>query len=125
MAPVWTLGNGLCAGMLVASGTAFDGPVWEYSAAPGAVHSVELRISQGFSPLGEWAPTILACDVTAIIDWQNLDTGRSGTESRYVPASNTSTRPMIVPVGTGPGRVRLTVRTDHPSIPASTEVVVP
>lgn len=125
MAPVWTLGNGICAGMLVASGNAFDGPLWEYSAAPGAVHSVELRISQGFSPLGEWAPTVLACDVTAIVEWQNLDTGQSGTVSRYVPASNTSTRPMNVHVGTGPGRVRLTLRTDHPSIPVSTEVVVP
>lgn len=125
MAPVWTLGNGICAGMLTASGNAFDGPLWEYSAARGAVHSVELRISQGFSPLGEWASTTLACDVTAIIDWQNLDTGASGTVSRYVPASNTSTVPMYVYVGTGPGRVRLTMRTDHPSIPVSTDVVVP
>ncbi|WP_433607450.1 hypothetical protein [Prescottella agglutinans] len=125
MAPVWTLGNGICAGMLTASGNAFDGPLWEYSAARGAVHSVELRISQGFSPLGEWASTTLACDVTAIINWQNLDTGESGTVSRYVPASNTSTIPMYVYVGTGPGRVRLTMRTDHPSIPVSTDVVVP
>ncbi|MFZ2176997.1 MAG: hypothetical protein WAW17_23770 [Rhodococcus sp. (in: high G+C Gram-positive bacteria)] len=52
LAPVWTLGNGICAGMLTASGTAFDGPLWEYSEARGAVHSVELRIAQGFSPLG-------------------------------------------------------------------------
>ncbi|WP_242676719.1 hypothetical protein [Rhodococcus sp. ABRD24] len=125
MAPVWTLGNGVCAGMLSVSGNAFDGPLWEYSSAPGAVHSVELRISQGFSPLGEWASTTLACDVTAIIDWQNLDTGRSGTISRYVPAANTSTHPMLVNVETGPGRVRLTMRTDHPSIPVTTDVIVP
>lgn len=125
MAPVWTLGNGICAGMLSASGTAFDGPLWEYSAARGAVHSVELRISQGFSPLGEWASTTLACDVTTIIDWQNLDTGQSGTVSRYVPASNTSTFPAFEYVNTGAGRVRLTMRTDHPSIPVSTDIVVP
>ncbi|WP_237171722.1 hypothetical protein [Prescottella equi] len=125
MAPVWTLGNGLCAGMLTASGNAFDGPLWEYSSAPGAVHSVELRIAQGFSPLGEWASTTLACDVTAIVDWQNFDTGRSGTVSRYVPASNNSTSPAFVHVDTGPGRVRLTMRTDHPSIPVSTDIVVP
>lgn len=123
--PVLTLGNGICVGMLNAAGTAFDGPLWEYSSARGAVHSVQLRISQGFSPLGEWAPTVLACDVTAIVDWQNLDTGRSGSVSRYIPAANTSTNPMIMHVDTGPGRVRLTVRTDHPSIPVSTEVVVP
>ncbi|MEE2033464.1 hypothetical protein [Rhodococcus chondri] len=125
MAPVLTLGNGICVGVLVADGTAFDGPLWEYSASPGAVHSVELLISQGFSPLGEWAPTILACDVTAIIDWHNFDTGRSGSVSRYIPASNNSTHPMNVHLGTGPGRVRLTMRTDRPSIPVSTGVTVP
>lgn len=125
MAPVWTLGNGICAGMLTASGTAFDGPLGKYSEVPGAVHSVELRIAQGFSPLGEWAPTVLACDVTAVVDWRNLDTGQSGTVSRYVPAANTSSRPMDVQVGTGPGRVQLTMRTDRPSVPVSTEVVVP
>ncbi|MFC4605635.1 hypothetical protein [Rhodococcus kronopolitis] len=125
MAPVWTLGNGICAGMLTAAGNAFDGPLGQYSEVPGAVHSVELRITQGFSPLGEWAPTILACDVNAIVDWRNLDTGQSGTVTRYVPASNTSSWPMIVQVGTGPGRVQLTMRTDRPSLPVSTEVVVP
>ena len=124
MAPVWTLGN-ISAGTLTASGNAFDGPLGQYSSAPGAVHSVELRVTQGFSPLGEWAPTILACDVNAIVDWRNLDTGQSGTVTRYVPASNTSTSPMIVQVGTGPGRVQLTMRTDRPSLPVSTEVVVP
>ena len=90
---VLTLGNGICAGLMSVSGTAFDGPLWDYSEGRGAVHSVELRISQGFSPLGNWGSTTLACDVTAIIDWQNLDTGQSGTVSRPVPASNTSTRP--------------------------------
>ncbi|EME16536.1 hypothetical protein G419_21140 [Rhodococcus triatomae BKS 15-14] len=124
-APVLTLGNGICVGMLAVSGTAFDGPLWEYSNTPGAVHSVELRISQGFSPLGEWGSTTLACDATAVVDWQNADTGRSGTVSRHIPASNTSTRPVLVPVETGPGRVRLTVRTDRPSLPVSTDVVVP
>lgn len=125
LAPVWTLGDGICAGMLTASGNAFDGPLWEYSAAPGAVHAIELRIAQGFSPLGEWGSTTLACDVTAIVDWQNLDTGHSGSLSRRLPANNTSTHPMVVQVGTGPGRVRLTLRTDHPNLPASTDVVVP
>lgn len=123
---VLTLGNGICAGLMSVSGTAFDGPLWDYSEGRGAVHSVELRISQGFSPLGDWGSTTLACDVTAIIDWQNLDTGHSGTASRPVPASTTSTQPpTLMYVGTGPGRVRLTMRTDHPSIPVSTDVVVP
>lgn len=125
LAPVWTLGNGICAGMLTASGTAFDGPLWEYSSARGAMHSVELRIAQGFSPLGEWAPTLLTCDVTATVEWHNLDTGLSGTASRHIPTGNTSTAPLIMHVNTGPGRVQLTIRTDHPNIPASTEVVVP
>ncbi|TCN50197.1 hypothetical protein EV641_113178 [Rhodococcus sp. SMB37] len=125
MAPVLTLGNGICAGMMVASGTAFDGPLYHYSTFPGATHAIDLRISQGFSPLGEWAPTILACDVTAIVDWRNLDTGRSGSVSQFIPASHTSTRPMNVLVNTGPGRVQLTLRTDHPSIPVSTEAFVP
>lgn len=125
MAPVWTLGDGICAGMLTASGTAFDGPLGQYSEVPGAVHSVELRITQGFSPLGEWGSTTLACNVTAVIDWRNLDTGQSGTASRYIPASKTSSFPTVMQVGTGPGRVRLTMRTDGPSIPVSTDVVVP
>jgi hypothetical protein len=125
MAPVLTLGDGICVGMLVASGTAFDGPLWEYSSAPGAQHAVELRISQGFSPVGEWGSTALACDATAVVDWQNFDTGRSGSVTRHIPAHKTSVSPEIVPVETGPGRVRLTVRTDRPSIPASADVVVP
>ncbi|WP_287218753.1 hypothetical protein [Rhodococcus sp. (in: high G+C Gram-positive bacteria)] len=124
-APVLTLGDGICAGIFSASGTAYDGPLWEYSPAPGATHAIDLRISQGFSPLGEWAPTILACDVTVVVDWHNLDTGHTGTVSRFVPAHHTSTRPMNVQVYTGPGRVALTLRTDRPSIPVSTEVVVP
>ncbi len=125
VSPVPTLGNGICAGILNASGNAFDGPLWEYSTAPGAMHSIELRLTQGFSPLGPWAPTLLACDLTAIIEWHNLDTGQRGSMSRFVPASHTSSRPMTVVVGTGPGRVQLTVRTDHPSIPVTTEVFVP
>ena len=124
-APVLTLGNGICAGILSASGTAYDGPLYEYSNAPGSTHSVELRITQGFSPLGEWAPTFLACDVTAIIDWRNFDTGQSGSVSHFVPARHSSTTPMVVQVHTGPGRVQLTLRTDRPNIPVSTEVIVP
>lgn len=125
MPPVLTLGNGICAGIMVPSGTAFDGPLAQYSSAPGASHAIELRISQGFSPLGEWAPTLLACDVTAIVDWHNLDTGRSGSVSQFIPAHHTSTHPMIVHAFTGPGQVQLTLRTDRPSIPVSTQVTVP
>lgn len=125
MAPVLSLGNGICAGISNVSGTAFDGPLWEYSSAPGARHSVELRIAQGYSPLGDWAPTLLACDMNVVVDWHNLDTGQRGSESRFVPATHTSTRPITMVVGTGQGRVQLTVRTDHPNIPATTEVFVP
>ncbi|RVW09339.1 hypothetical protein EGT67_11095 [Prescottella agglutinans] len=125
MAPVWTLGDGICPAMLTAAGTAFDGPMYRYGSSPGPSHSIELRITQGFSPLGEWGSTVLACDATAIIDWQNLDTGQSGTVSQHVPVTSTSTFPKFVYVGTGPGRVRLTMRTDHPSIPVTTDVVVP
>lgn len=46
MAPVLTLGNGICAGVMIASGTAFDGPLYHYSTFPGATHAVDLRISQ-------------------------------------------------------------------------------
>ncbi|CRK51355.1 conserved hypothetical protein [Rhodococcus sp. RD6.2] len=125
IAPVLTLGNGICPGILMASGTAFDGPLGGWSTPAGAVHSVELRISQGYSPLGEWGSTVGACDATAIVDWQNFDTGRSGSVTRHIPAHKTSVSPEIVPVETGQGRVRLTVRTDTPSIPMSTDVVVP
>ncbi|WP_245568695.1 hypothetical protein [Nocardia concava] len=124
LAPVFTVGNGVCLGMLSASGTAFDGPLYQYSEAPGASHSVVLRITQGFSPVGEWGPQLLACDVNAVVDWRNLDSGQSGSVTRFIPAGQRST-PAIVLAETGPGRVSLTVRTDRPSVPASTEVVVP
>ncbi len=124
MAPVLTLGNGLCPGMLRPSGTAFDGPL-EYSSPPGAVHSVELMIEQGYSPIGEWGSAIGACDATAVIDWNNVDSGRSGSVTQHIPANRTSATPAWVTVDTGPGRVRFTIRTVEPSIPVSAEVVVP
>lgn len=122
--PVLTLGNGVCAAILSTGATAFDGPLYQYSEAPGAVHSVVLRITQGFSPVGEWGPQLLACDVTAIVDWHNLDTGQTGSISRFIPAGQRLS-PAIVLADTGPGRVRLTVRTDKPNLPASTEIAVP
>ncbi|WP_280267837.1 hypothetical protein [Nocardia wallacei] len=124
LSPVFTLGNGVCAGMMSAGGTAFDGPLYPYSEAPGAAHAIVLRITQGFSPVGEWGPQLLACDVTAIADWRNLDTGQAGSVSRFVPAGQRLS-PAIVLAETGPGRVQLTLRTDKANIPASTEVVVP
>ncbi|MFD3596077.1 hypothetical protein ACFWU5_25410 [Nocardia sp. NPDC058640] len=125
-APVATMGNGICVGILNAAGTAFDGPLNSPSVAPGATHSIALRISQGFSPLGNWAPTVLACDVHVVVDWRNLDSGAAGSVTRFVPAGATSTYPVQdLIVGTGPGRVQLTVRTDKPNIPQSTEVFVP
>lgn len=124
-APAWTVGNGICVGMLSAAGVAYDGPLSQYHAFPGTSHSIELRITQGFSPLGDWAPTVLACDVTAIVDWHNLDTGRSGSVSQFVPAGHTGSRPFYLHVDSGPGRVALTVRTDRPSVPATAEVFVP
>jgi hypothetical protein len=125
-APVATLGNGVCIGILNVAGTAFDGPLAEYTPAPGAAHAISLRISQGFSPLGNWAPTVLACDVTAVIDWHNLDSGATGSVTRFIPADKTSTYPVQDVVAyTGPGRVQLTVRTDKPNIAQSTEVFVP
>ena len=123
--PVLTLGDGICAGIVRAGGTAFDGPLYEYSSAPGATHGIELRITQGYSLLGEWTPSILNCDVTVAFDWHNLDTGARGTETRFVPAFHTSTRPLFMHVFPGPGRVVLTMRTERPSIPVTTEVFVP
>ncbi|MBD0322996.1 MAG: hypothetical protein ICV72_06350 [Aldersonia sp.] len=124
--PAFTLGNGVCAAVLQASGNGFDGPLWQYSEAPGATHGIIVRITQGFSPLGEWAPSILTCDMTAVVDWHNLDTGARGSESRHMPwLAQPSIRPTIVPLYTGRGRVQLTLRTAHPNIPASTEVFVP
>ncbi|WP_245677881.1 hypothetical protein [Nocardia acidivorans] len=124
MSPVFSLGNGICAGMLSAGGTAFDGPLYGYSEAPGASHAVVLRITQGFSPVGEWGPQLLACDVNAVVDWHNLDSGQTGSVTRFIPAGQRST-PAIVLAETGSGRVQLTVRTDRPNVPASTEVFVP
>lgn len=124
-APAWMLGNGICVGMLSAAGVAYDGPLSQYHVFPGTAHSIELRITQGFSPLGNWAPTLLACDVTVIVDWRNLDTGRSGSVSQFIPAGHTSSWPFYLLVDSGPGRVALTLRTDRPSVPATAEVFVP
>ncbi|MEC3952910.1 hypothetical protein VMT65_07705 [Nocardia sp. CDC153] len=74
--------------------------------------------------MGEWGPQLLACDVTAVVDWRNLDTGQAGSVSRFVPAGQRST-PAVILAETGAGRVQLTLRTDRPNLPASTEVVVP
>lgn len=124
-APVAFLGDGVCVGMLNVAGTAFDGPLAEYTEAPGAAHAVVLRIGQGFSPLGTWAPTVLACDVHLVVDWHNLDHGNTGSVTHFVPAARTSSSPAIVLADTGPGRVQLTVRTDRPNLPQSTEIFVP
>ncbi|WP_228823463.1 hypothetical protein [Nocardia blacklockiae] len=124
LSPVLTLGNGVCAGVLQTGGSAFDGPLYQYSEAPGAEHSVVLRITQGFSPVGEWGPQLLACDVTAVLDWHNLDTGATGSVSRFIPAGQRLSAAILV-ADTGPGRVRLTLRTDRPNVPAAAEVFVP
>jgi len=126
MLPVPTLGDGFCAGILrMTRATAFDGPLWEYSSAPGMVHGIEMNLAQGFAPLGEWGSTVLGCSQTAIIDWHNLDTGQSGTVHKFVPADNPSTTQQLVHAPTGAGRVQLTMRTDHPSIPMTTQIAVP
>ncbi|WP_280396340.1 hypothetical protein [Nocardia brasiliensis] len=124
LGPTWTLGDGVCPGMLSATGTSFDGPLYRYTPSPGAVHSVALNILQGFTPLGEWGPLLLSCDVTAAADWHNLDTGRRGSVSRFIP-SNQRLSPTTVVLDTGAGRVQVTLRTDQPNIPASIEVFVP
>src|SRR5699024_8871327 len=63
--PVPTLGDGICAGLVRAERiTAFDGPLWEYSEAPGMTHGIEVNLAQGYAPLGEWGSTVLACDQT-------------------------------------------------------------
>ncbi|MBL1075905.1 hypothetical protein JK358_16025 [Nocardia sp. 2] len=124
LSPVFTVGNGVCVGMFSVGGTSFDGPLYEYSEAPGAVHSIVFRLTQGFSPIGEWGPHLLACDVTAVVDWRNLDTGATGSVSRFIPAGQRSA-PAIVLAETGPGRVQVTVRTDRPNVPATAEIVVP
>lgn len=122
--PVWTVGYGVCAGLFTTGGTAFDGPLYEYSEAPGAEHSVVLRVNQGFSPVGYWGPQLLACDITAIVDWHNLDTDQWGSTSRFLPAGQRGA-PALIVANTGPGRVQLTVRTDRANVPAVAEVFVP
>lgn len=122
-APVPTLGNGVCFGLVNVGGTAFDGPLNSPSVAPGATHSISLRISQGL--LGNMAPALLTCDVNVIVDWRNLDNGATGSMTHFVPARHNSTYPFQVVAPTGPGRFQVTVRTDRPSLPASTEIVVP
>ncbi|WP_153803730.1 hypothetical protein [Nocardia sp. SYP-A9097] len=47
-----------------------------------------------------------------------------GSLTRFIPAGQRST-PAIVLADTGSGRVQLTLRTDRPNIPASTEIIVP
>ncbi|MQY24192.1 hypothetical protein [Nocardia macrotermitis] len=122
LSPVLTLGNGMCPGMLAAGGNSFDGPLAKYTEAEGASHSVLVRVSQGLS--SEWGPQLLACDVTAVLDWHNLDTNASGTVARFVPASQRNSVTILV-ANTGRGRVHATLRTDHPNVPASIDVVVP
>ncbi|MGV9414526.1 hypothetical protein ACWDOP_31875 [Nocardia sp. NPDC003693] len=124
LSPTFSVGNGICAGLFMTGGTAFDGPLYQYSEAPGAEHAVVLRITQGYSPVGYWGPQFLACDVTAVVDWFNHDTGQGGSVSQFIPAGQRST-PAILVAYTGPGRVQLTVRTDRPNVPASAEVFVP
>ncbi|MCP2276314.1 hypothetical protein [Nocardia amikacinitolerans] len=124
LAPVFALGNGACVGMFSVGGTAFDGPLYQYSEAPGAAHAVVVRVIPGFSPIGTWGPQLLACDATAVVDWHNVDTGQRGSVSRFVPGWQ-RLGPTTIVADTGPGRVQLTVRTDGPSIPASAEVFVP
>lgn len=85
----------------------------------------------GLEPLS--AGQVFGCEVTAIVDWHNLDTGGTGSVSQYVdphacqkftPGCYWHAHP-IIHISTGPGRVRLTLRTDHPNIPSSIEIVVP
>ncbi|WP_330228014.1 hypothetical protein OHA40_17515 [Nocardia sp. NBC_00508] len=132
-APAWTLGNGVCAGLLSAHGQATDGPLYQYSANAGATHSIELRLSTGIGLEPLSAGPVLGCAVTAIVDWHNLDTGGTGSVSQYVdpfacqkftPGCYQHAGPTIH-MGTGPGRVRLTLRTDHPNIPSTIEIIVP
>lgn len=122
---VFTLGNGICAGLVTTQGTAYDGPRNQYADVPGATHAIELTISNGFTPLGPILPPILNCDVLAVYDWRNLDTGQTGSVSRFVPANLPSQSRLTVTALTGPGRVSLTMRTDRPSIPVNLEVLVP
>ncbi|WP_231390271.1 hypothetical protein [Nocardia sp. CNY236] len=123
--PTFTMGDGVCLGMLTTGLSAFDGPLMDPSVAPGATHSIALRIGQGYSPIGDWGPTLLACNITAVVDWHNLDTGQSGTVSGFIPASQPASSRTNLVAHTGPGRVQLTIGTDRRNIPAVAEVFVP
>ena len=124
--PVPTLGDGICAGLVRAERiTAFDGPLWEYSEAPGMTHGIEVNLAQGYAPLGEWGSTVLACDQTVHVDWRNLDTGQSGRVDRFIPAGAPSYAQQLVHIDSGPGNVELTVGTDQPHLPTTTHVQVP
>lgn len=124
--PVPTLGDGICAGIVRAERiTAFDGPLWEYSDAAGMTHGIEIDLTQGYAPLGEWGSTALACSQTVHVDWHNLATGESGRVERFLGADAPSYLEQLVHIDSGPGPVELTVGTDHPHLPATTVVQVP
>lgn len=124
--PATFAGDGLCIGRIQLSGTSYDGPVQAYSSIDRTRHGISAMISAGVSPLGEWGSTVLNCDTTAIVDWHNTGTGRSGTVTVPVSRNDTSISPVQdIHLDTGPGQVNLTVRTDRPTLPGYGSVFVP
>ncbi|MFF2084740.1 hypothetical protein ACFVVM_13250 [Nocardia sp. NPDC058176] len=135
--PTATMGEGICAGPLTASGAAYDGPVstnaYHRGTPIGAEHFVTLQLISGWwltpsNPIG-------ACNLHATLHWRNLDTGAAGAETRYLEpflCINTFCTPEeldrkapSVYLPTGPGRVHIDLTTDHPGIPMGVDVVVP
>ncbi|MFD3702924.1 hypothetical protein ACFWUP_07225 [Nocardia sp. NPDC058658] len=135
--PTATIGDGVCVGPVTAGGTAYDGPLVDNAYVPntpvGAEHVVSLHLTAGFwllpsVPLG-------ACNLTATLHWRNLDTGAAGAETRSVEpylCINIYCEPELrdrasptVHLQTGPGRVHIDLTTNHPSVPAGTDVLVP
>ncbi|MCK0092158.1 hypothetical protein HCA61_13995 [Rhodococcus sp. HNM0563] len=119
-----TLGEGndpLCAGQITTS-------IRSPHDHPGAA-----LVSMTFAPyLGTASGGKPTCAVTALVNWNNLDTGASGSVPEYMVNHSRGLAPSrqdggYVDISTGPGRVLFSVATTslHHVVPAPLEVFVP
>lgn len=70
-------------------------------------------------------PLAPLCEVRTTVAWRNLDTGATGTYANTVVTGIYGSIQYSLFQDTGPGRVEVTITTDHASIPARGTFIVP
>lgn len=95
------------------------GPEWPGRAVINVRANPVVGIGPGIHPL---APL---CEVLTTVSWRNLDTGATGTYVNNVVTGIYGSIQYSLFQDTGPGRVEVTVTTNHASIPARSIFVVP